>query len=91
MASSIMKMQEKKEIVTESVNVTLPARAGSVSLAAPDKSGYEFLCWLGVASAGSIKLGYIENMFRPSTTIWIEGTASSAINFTAFALYSKGL
>ena len=90
MASGIVKTQSG-EILTRNVDVTLPKSSGNVALVAPNENEYEFLCWVGVASIGTVKNAYIENMFGQSTKIFIEGTAGSAINYRGFALYQKGL
>ena len=78
-------------LTTSSKIVTMSSGSSSVALSAPSVSGYTFLCWLGVASSGAVKMSYIADMLSSSTTIWIEGTASNNITFNAFALYKYGL
>lgn len=78
-------------ITVKSVSVSIPVNSVNVSITAPSVSGFTFLCWLGVSSSGSIKLGYIENMLARTTKVWVESSSSSAITFVGYALYRTGL
>lgn len=89
MAESKIKCSDS--IVVRWKTVTLPANSSSVSITAPSVSGFEFVCWLGNASSGFVKLAYIENVINSSTTLWVESTSSSAITFNVYALYKRGL
>lgn len=85
------KILNSPAILTRIVSVTLPANNDHVSVTAPAVSGYTFLCWLGVSSQGSVKLGYLDGMLGATQGLWVESSRSEATRFDAYALYRKGL
>lgn len=85
------KILNSPAILTRTVSVTLPANSTNVSITAPTVSGYTFLCWLGVASQGSVKLAYLDGLTGTNQRIWVESKRSEATRFDAYALYRKGL
>lgn len=78
-------------IITQRVDVTLPANRDHVRLKAPSIVGFEFLCWLGVSSQGMIRVAYIDDYFYVQPYIWVEATKNIDTRYAAFALYRRGL
>lgn len=44
-------------------------QANPINASIPD--GYDFLCWLQVASQGSVLTAYTDNTLSPSANIWL--------------------
>lgn len=78
-------------IITQRVEVTLPAKSNHVLVTAPSIAGFEFLCWLGASSQGAVKNAYIDDMLWPQAGIWVETTQNTDTRYAAFALYRRGL
>lgn len=66
--------------------------AATVKITAPSVPGYNFVCWLGVASQGFVRGCYIDTPDNPSAAIWFTQSTidvSDTNNVVAYALYVK--
>ena len=68
-------------------NVYIPANRDHVAISASVPSGYQFLCWIGSSSRGTVKNSYIEFVDLPNTTLWVEDKINSSREFVAYFLY----
>ena len=76
----------KKQFVIRSVTVNSVAATSYKTITAPTVSGYEFVCWIGSASSGSVHPTYINNPDAGVASVW---NASSVVcNIQCWALYT---
>lgn len=68
-------------------SVYIPANNDHVAISASVPSGYQFLCWIGSASRGTVKNSYIEFVDLPNTHLWVEDKTTSSREFVAYFLY----
>ena len=85
--SSATSASGTSERVGHSLSQSLGTFNNSKSVTAPEQEGYEFLCWLGAASVGSVKSVYLEWLTAPATKAWVLGGGS--VSAYAFALYTS--
>lgn len=69
------------------INAYVPANSDHVAISAQVPSGYQFLCWVGSASRGTVKNSYIEFVDQPNTHLWVEDKTTSSREFVAYFLY----
>lgn len=60
------------------------------ALVAPTVSGYNFLCWIGIETVGSVAVGYIANPYQASTYAFYPGQTTH-FNVAGTALYVKNV
>ena len=69
------------------------AENASIPITAPSVSGYNFVCWIGVASHNFVRSCYIDTPDNPSAGIWFTQSTMDIVNdnnrVTAYALYVK--
>lgn len=58
--------------------------ANPITATVPD--GYEFLCWLPIASQGSVLQAYIDDTLSPSASIWLT-SGETNVNYTFRCTY----
>lgn len=59
-------------------------QANPINASIPD--GYDFLCWLQVASQGSVLTAYTDNTLSPSANIWLT-SGETNVNYTFKCTY----
>lgn len=75
-----------KDIRLGWTQVYIPANSDHVAISASVHSGYQFLCWVGSASRGSVKSSYIELVDQPDTVLWVENKTNSTRMFVGYFL-----
>ena len=87
-------------LTVDVVNATVPSNENSVSVTAPTKSGYRFVCWVGAASDGWLGNIYFSNYGAQTTNAWTNKVANYGgavriepgdLSIRCYALYSKSI
>lgn len=68
------------------INVYIPANSDHVAISAVLYGDYQFLCWVGSASRGTVKNSYIELVDQPNTSLWVEDKVTSTRQFVVYFL-----
>lgn len=69
------------------------AEIAAVAITAPSVSGYNFVCWIGVASHNFVRSCYIDTPDSVTANIWFTQSTMDIVEdsnrVTAYALYVK--
>lgn len=90
-APSINAVNNKFNELIKTGYISKQAKRGQgnpINASIPD--GYDFLCWLQVASQGAVLTAYIENPLSSSSNIWLtSGEENVNYNFNCSYLVTK--